>query len=74
MHMLHWYIETNKVQKECYLIRQYNIKVSIKLNFSSITYLFVSVALICLVLYLKKKMFLNFFILYCLVLLNSVLF
>ena len=42
--------------------------------FIPVTYLFVSVALVCLVLHLKKIILSKMCILYCLVLLNSVLF
>ena len=46
------------------------ISVFVKLTFQ----LFVFVAFICIVLYLKKIILLNICILYCLVLLNSILF
>ena len=49
---------------------------SVKLLFQlrQVTYLFVSVALFCLVLYLKKIILLKICILYYLILLNSILF
>ena len=58
-------------------MRQHNTiyKFSIKLSFIIVSScLFVSVALICFVLYLRKIVLLKICILYCLVSLNSVLF
>ena len=67
-------METNKVTKNCYLIRQDNIQIFDKIILiekAASTYLFVSVALICLALHLKKKILSKMCILYCLVLLNK---
>ena len=48
--------------------------VSRLLLFHMISNLFVSVGVICVILYLKKKILSKMFLLYCLVLLNSILF
>ena len=50
------------------------VKVKLLFQIRQVTYLSVSVALICLVLYLKKILLSKKFIFYCLVVLNSVLF
>ena len=60
-------IKTTETYKYCNLL---NVSFQLKL----VNYLYVSVGLICLVLYLKKIIYIKMCILYRLVLLNSILF